>query len=344
MKSSPTAPVSVCIPVKDRLGSLQLALASVYSQTVLPREVIIVDDASSCPVTLAELPRSPTTIRVEIVRNQVNIGGAQSRNRAVAAATQPLIAFLDSDDLFLPTYVESIAQEWSHDGSFSALACDFYWCTDEMVPYRRQHSSRTVERYELLRDGNTVGGCSVLSVKRSSFLAAGGFVPARGVDDWQLLINLSRQAPILVIPTPLVLYKAPELSSGESMTRRHGRQILALTALLKGLSQADAKLSRHLIALLVSKHLAAAGKRRSALYLLIRSLKGGGKLKRLHLQVAVSIVMGDKRLRILLSWMARRKAQRPDNYLVSEGLSCQQFVEKLRKIVSGLEKPQTPMH
>ena len=95
--------VSVIIPVYNRMRWLVEAVESVLAQTFADFEVIVVDDGSSEPMTL------PVGIaadaRVRSVR-QPHRGASAARNQGIASAKGRLIAFLDSDDLFLPHKLE----------------------------------------------------------------------------------------------------------------------------------------------------------------------------------------------------------------------------------------------
>lgn len=101
--SSAQPTISVVIPTHNRPALLQDALASVLSQTVPPAEVIIVDDASSPP---AELPECHDGITMHLLRHEQTRGGAAAKNTGARAARGNLIAFLDDDDLWAPTYLE----------------------------------------------------------------------------------------------------------------------------------------------------------------------------------------------------------------------------------------------
>lgn len=80
------------------------AVRSALDQTCAPREVIVVDDASDddTPDLIARI-KNP---RVKRIRLERNVGGAAARNIGVAAATSDFVAFLDSDDWWLPKKLE----------------------------------------------------------------------------------------------------------------------------------------------------------------------------------------------------------------------------------------------
>ncbi len=96
---TPSPPeISIVIPTFNRCWSLQDAIASVLSQTFPRREVIVVDDGST-DATADLLAAYTDDI---IVIRQENKGVSAARNAGVAAASGQYIAFLDSDDMWLP--------------------------------------------------------------------------------------------------------------------------------------------------------------------------------------------------------------------------------------------------
>ncbi|MDD3935661.1 glycosyltransferase family 2 protein [Rhodoferax sp.] len=94
------APVSVVIPCYRCAGSIERALASVAAQTLLPAEVILVDDASGdgTAAFLHELSGRYESGWIKLVLLDQNVGAGSARNAGWAVASQPLIAFLDADD------------------------------------------------------------------------------------------------------------------------------------------------------------------------------------------------------------------------------------------------------
>jgi glycosyltransferase involved in cell wall biosynthesis len=92
--------VSIVIPVYDRQTLAERALRSARSQDVDGMEIIVVDDASEPPF---ELPADlAADARIRVVRHAQNRGAGRARDSGVAAAQGEWIAFLDSDDYWLP--------------------------------------------------------------------------------------------------------------------------------------------------------------------------------------------------------------------------------------------------
>lgn len=94
--------VSVIIPAFNASKTIALTIDSVMAQTLLPLEILIVDDGSSDnTVTIAEAYPAP----VKVVR-KANGGPASARNLGARMAKGEWLAFLDSDDLWLPRKLE----------------------------------------------------------------------------------------------------------------------------------------------------------------------------------------------------------------------------------------------
>jgi glycosyltransferase involved in cell wall biosynthesis len=89
--------LAVVIPAWNAERYLGEALASVRAQTLRPRTVVVVDDGST-DGTAAVAARHP---EVRLVR-QANAGAGVARDRGLAACDEPLVAFLDADDVWAP--------------------------------------------------------------------------------------------------------------------------------------------------------------------------------------------------------------------------------------------------
>lgn len=96
--------VTVVIPVYNRVGLLRRAVRSVLGQTVDDLEVLVVDDASDEDVS--KVLATVADLRLRVVRRVTNGGGAAARNTGVEEARGRYIAFLDSDDEWLPRKLE----------------------------------------------------------------------------------------------------------------------------------------------------------------------------------------------------------------------------------------------
>lgn len=88
--------LSIIIPTYNRPHLLLRAVESALKQTVDDLEVIVVDDASTEPISLPDYPK------LRIIRLPENCGGAAARNIGAKAARGRWITYLDDDDELLP--------------------------------------------------------------------------------------------------------------------------------------------------------------------------------------------------------------------------------------------------
>lgn len=98
--------ISVIIPTYNRSQSLHRALQSVYRQTLMPGEIIVVDDGSNDGTEQMLRNEFP---EVRYIYQQ-NRGVSAARNRGIAAASGDWLAFLDSDDQWLPEKLQKQQQ------------------------------------------------------------------------------------------------------------------------------------------------------------------------------------------------------------------------------------------
>lgn len=97
---------SVILPTHDRRELLREAIDSVLRQTCSDWELIVVDDASRDPVREEELQQWAGS-HARLIALPTSLGGAGAKSAGAAAARGQLLAFLDDDDLWQPTYLES---------------------------------------------------------------------------------------------------------------------------------------------------------------------------------------------------------------------------------------------
>lgn len=97
----PSSEISVIVPAYNAEKTLRRAVECIENQSKLPYKVYLIDDASQdlTPVIAGELKAKYSNI--EVLRNDVNLGKAQSLNRVLNRIKTPFLAIVDSD-----TYLE----------------------------------------------------------------------------------------------------------------------------------------------------------------------------------------------------------------------------------------------
>ncbi|MGB6363153.1 MAG: glycosyltransferase family A protein [Thermoanaerobaculia bacterium] len=209
---SPMVPglVSVIVPIFNRQELVATALDSILEQTYRSLEIVAVDDGSTDGTQeildsyAARFPDLITVIR------QPNSGPAVARNRALGQARGEFIAFLDSDDVWLPSKLElqlprfapevglvySALQEVDADGRvLTTVHCD-------------QQMRGDVYRHLLVRNRMT-GGTVV--IRRSVLETVGVFDESlRAAENWDLWIRISKAFAVDFVDQPLLQYQKHE--------------------------------------------------------------------------------------------------------------------------------------
>ena len=105
---NPAVPVSVVVPCFRCASTIERAVQSVAAQSSRPAEVVLVDDCSQDQTLdiLESLAARHAPGWIKIKRLDNNRGAASARNAGWAVASQPFVAFLDSDDAWHPKKLE----------------------------------------------------------------------------------------------------------------------------------------------------------------------------------------------------------------------------------------------
>jgi len=198
--------VSAVVPVHNGSAYVAEAVQSVLGQTRPPVECLVIDDGSTDET--AEVVRQFGNAVAYVRQDRIGVSGA--RNRGVALARGALVAFLDHDDVWLPTKLEHQLEAFAARGATIALcAMDVI---DERGTVRR--TLRLRPRDDLITgmltfDGTETVSCSSTGLmRREELLNIGGFDPALSVSaDWDLLFRMALAGPVAYVDEPLVRYR-----------------------------------------------------------------------------------------------------------------------------------------
>lgn len=183
--------VSVIIPSYNRAHLLSRALKSVLNQTFQDFELIVVDDASTDGT--GQLTSTFGDERIRYIRHDTNKGSNASRNTGLRHARGEYVAFLDSDDEWLPEKLEKQMQVFKRGseklGLVSTGYSDEYLDPDEpFIPHCRGNI------FNKLLIENLIGSTSTPLIKKNCFEEAGLFdetMPAS--QDWDMWIRIARK-------------------------------------------------------------------------------------------------------------------------------------------------------
>ena len=138
-----TPSVSVVIPTYNVAPYIAETLNSVFAQTFSDFEVIVVDDGSPDGEEL-ERALGPYLERVRYMR-QENRGAGAARNHGVREARGEFIAFLDSDDLWMPEYLEEQVR-FLREGNYDLAYADALLFGDSPIAGENLHADRPFDR------------------------------------------------------------------------------------------------------------------------------------------------------------------------------------------------------
>ncbi len=98
--------ISIVMPIYNGEEYIFKSIESIIIQTYFNWELIIVDDCSSDNSRLILNSFAETDSRIKLYINSSNMGPAYSRNLAIEKASGKYVAFLDSDDIWMPSKLE----------------------------------------------------------------------------------------------------------------------------------------------------------------------------------------------------------------------------------------------
>lgn len=276
-----TAPVvSIILPVFNRLQFLRAAVASAFGQTFADWELVIADDGSTEATReyLRELARHPR-VRVMWLPHSGNPGAV--RNAALREATGEFVAFLDSDDEWLPdklTLQLALLREQPR----------FRWCYSPIIhidaagnlmpraaPARPAATQGT--SFERIARWEAAIAVPTVIVQRQFLEQVGGFDERRLLhEDYDLWLKLARESEVGMVRTPLTRVRhhgdhysqpgEPELRDWIELFATW-RQALPEPALKRILERQGARCSA-----LLARHYAARGDGPSMLRTITRSV------------------------------------------------------------------------
>ena len=202
----PSPRVTVVIPCFNQGSFLDGAIRSVLEQTMESFEIIVVDDGSTDPETIAVIDDLDWP-RTRVIR-QDNRGLSAARNAGIGEARGELVVPLDADDELTPQFLERLVAALDADlgAGFACCWARLFGDIDAVWVPRRYNP------YQLLLS-NSVVGCVVL--RRAAWEAVGGYdeTMTNGNEDWELWIRLMAAGwGVAEVDEPLFRYRKHGIS------------------------------------------------------------------------------------------------------------------------------------
>ncbi|NQU61364.1 MAG: glycosyltransferase family 2 protein [Rhodospirillales bacterium] len=204
------ANISVIMPAYQAVDTIGRTLASITTQTLKPREVIIVDDGSEDGTFEKAESLGPEMggIGLKVIR-QDHQGAGAARNRAIAESNQPYLAFLDADDEWLPEKLER-SMAFMEGSDFVLVAHDYITGEGDQAVHHDcvRRFKETQDPFIGLYRKGYIPSSSVVT-RRDAVVSVGGFDPSlANAQDFDLWLALLREpeTPFLVFGEPLLRY------------------------------------------------------------------------------------------------------------------------------------------
>jgi len=194
--------ISIIIPAYNRAWIIKEAIDSVLAQNFYDFELIVVDDGSS-DNTLEIL--SSYRNKIKVIK-QINRGVSAARNKGILSSSGDYIAFLDSDDIWLPGKLETQFEFFKNNPEALICQTEEIWIKNgkRMNPGKR-HKKVSGMFFEKSLELCLVSPSAVM-MKRSLFDLVGLFDESLlACEDYDLWLRVNHKYPVFLIDTPLIV-------------------------------------------------------------------------------------------------------------------------------------------
>lgn len=197
--------VSIIVPVRNRANVLPRCIHSALAQTHANHEILIVDDGSEDDTPVIAKALATRFAQISFVGERQNRGAAFARNLGAEHAAGEFLAFLDSDDEWMPEKLAAQIAFLRENPTAVAASCRtlfrYGWPFDR-VGGPRPGMFTAAEVF-----AENKGGCSSMLVRKKAFDAIGGFNPdLPSCQDWDLWARLAQVGKIGAVAPAFVIY------------------------------------------------------------------------------------------------------------------------------------------
>jgi glycosyltransferase involved in cell wall biosynthesis len=211
--------ISVIVPAYNRADLLPRTICSAVEQTVRPYEIIIVDDESpdnTPSVCQSLIEEYNDQVNIIYIRHEKNKGEGGARNTGILAAKGNYIAFLDSDDEWLPDRLEKQINYINQTG-VAGVFCESFLVENndyQSATHIRIMNDRIVSEH-LLTQGCGYGVGTNLLIARDAMGDDIFDESMRLFIDLDWLYRISERENIDILHTPLTYYHKAPMRSGD---------------------------------------------------------------------------------------------------------------------------------
>lgn len=194
--------LSVIVPTHNRRNALKRALKSVDAQTLPAGEVIVIDDGSTDQTRAMLRSEFPHIV----YRSQQHRGVSAARNLGIRQSRGEWLAFLDSDDEWLPNKLEKQIAALQNEPHLKICHTNEIWIRNgKRVNAMKKHAKKGGWIFEHCLPLCAMSPSSII-IHRSVFERVGLFdekLPA--CEDYDLWLRITAHYPVLLLAQPLIL-------------------------------------------------------------------------------------------------------------------------------------------
>jgi hypothetical protein len=222
--------VSVCIPTRNQARYLAASVRSALGQDVSGLEVLVHDDASTDDTS--EVLAGFDDARLRVVRHPSPLGVAANRNTCLERARGRYVAWLDSDDVYLPGslarrvhVLESTSRVGLVHGAFEVIDGQDRILPPWPAPFDHDTVQPGSAAFRDLLASNSITTSTVVA-RRSVHDAAGTFSPTIGASstDWDMWLRIALRSDVAYTVRPVARYRQHEQTISRT-TSQNGERL-----------------------------------------------------------------------------------------------------------------------
>jgi glycosyltransferase involved in cell wall biosynthesis len=185
--------VSIIVATYKRMGALEKAIESINTQSYKNCEIIIVDD--NCDEKYSEkvkkvIDNIESDFHLNYIKNDENMGSAETRNVGIRAAKGEYVTFLDDDDLYLNNKIlNQLNFMVLKDLDYSVTDLTLYSENNNLIEYRDRNYIKSTKPEDLLKYHlmNHITGTDTMMFRKEYLIAIGSFAPINVGDEFYLM-------------------------------------------------------------------------------------------------------------------------------------------------------------
>ena len=204
--------ISIVLPTYNRAKLLPRAVYSVFEQTWENWELLIVDDASDDDTGEVCKQFRQEDERVRYIKLPENLGPAGARNRGIAQAKGDFIAFLDSDDEWLPTKLDQQMRAMKPEDALCYCNYEYYDEEEYLLgvcpPRDIAPILKSGKMLSQLLIMNMIGTPTIL-VRKACIEEVGAFnEDLTCLEDYEFVLRIAEKYPIAYVDDDLMMAHA----------------------------------------------------------------------------------------------------------------------------------------